>query len=72
MSEIGASGLGTWGIVFAIMSTIVGGGMLSIPWAYYKSGIVLSIGFSILTSIQVVLSTILFLRSREFCPHSPS
>lgn len=44
-------GLGTWGIVFGIMSTIVGGGMLSIPWAFYKSGIVLSIVFSVLTSI---------------------
>jgi amino acid permease len=30
-AEVGT--LGTWGTVLAILSTIVGGGMLGIPWA---------------------------------------
>jgi hypothetical protein len=32
--EEGHGTLGTWGTVFAIMSTIVGGGLVSIPWAF--------------------------------------
>jgi amino acid permease len=43
--------LGLWSTVFAIMSTIIGGGMLSLPWAFYQSGIYFAIVFSILASI---------------------
>jgi amino acid permease len=43
--------LGLWGTVFAIMSTIIGGGMLSLPWAFFQSGIYFAIIFSIFASI---------------------
>ena len=43
--------LGLWSTVFAIMSTIIGGGMLSLPWAFYQSGIYFAIVFSLFASI---------------------
>ena len=63
--------LGTWGTVLAIMSTIVGGGMLGIPWACFNCGFYLTIAFGFMASVQVVLSSILFLRAREMCPDHP-
>ena len=33
-AKIHVGTLGTWGTVFAIISTIVGGGIVSIPWAF--------------------------------------
>ena len=65
-AEVGT--LGTWGTVLAILSTIVGGGMLGIPWACFQCGFYLAIAFGILASAQVVLSSILFLRARDMCP----
>ena len=43
--------LGIWGTVFAIMSTVIGGGMVGIPWAFYHCGFYLAIVISILASI---------------------
>ena len=63
--------LGTWGTVLAIMSTIVGGGMLSIPWAFLECGIYLAIAFAALAAIQVVYSAAMLLKARELCPQEP-
>jgi len=63
--------LGTWGAVFAIMSTIVGGGMVSIPWAFLKCGLITGAVFSITAAVQVVISSILYLKAREICPEKP-
>jgi hypothetical protein len=43
--------LGIWGTVFAIMSTVIGGGIVGIPWAFYHCGFYLAIAISILASI---------------------
>ena len=45
-----AGTLGTWGTVLAIMSTIVGGGMVSIPWAFKQSGFFIGIAVSLMAS----------------------
>ena len=64
--------LTTFTTVLAIMSTIVGGGMVSIPWAFYNSGFYLAILFSIFASAQVILCSVLFLKARDLCPEKPS
>jgi hypothetical protein len=46
--EVGT--LSTITTVLAIMSTIVGGGMVSIPWAFYNTGFYLAIIISIFAS----------------------
>lgn len=59
------------GVVLAIMSTILGGGMVSIPWATFNVGLIPTIGIACFASAQVVISCVLFLRAREVCPDSP-
>ena len=54
------------------MSTIVGGGMVSIPWAFYNTGFYLALTFSVFASAQVILCSVLFLKARDMCPDSPS
>ena len=34
---------GLWGGVFAILSTVIGGGMVAIPWAYHQVGYYLAV-----------------------------
>ena len=63
--------LGHWGSVLAIMSTIVGGGMVSIPWAFYHCGFILSVCVCLITFLQAVLSSSLLLKSRQICPERP-
>ena len=69
LSEHGV--LGMSGVVLAIMSTILGGGMVSIPWATFQVGLIPTIGVAAFASFQVVISCVLFLRAREVCPDSP-
>lgn len=63
--------LGLWGVVFAIISTIVGGGILSIPWAIKTCGLALGIIIAALSALQVMLSSNLYLKAREMCPNKP-
>ena len=55
----GPGTLGLWGTVFAILSTIVGGGMVSLPWATYYCGFIIMIVASVATALQVMLSSAL-------------
>ena len=43
--------LGMSGVVLAIMSTILGGGMVSIPWATYNVGLIPTIGVALFASV---------------------
>jgi amino acid permease len=43
--------LTTSGAVLGIISTILGGGMVGIPWAIYSQGFVLGIGVSAFAAI---------------------
>jgi amino acid permease len=53
------------------MSTIVGGGMVGIPWAFYSTGFYFAISFSVFASAQVILCSVLFLKARDLCPERP-
>ena len=59
------------GVVLAIMSTILGGGMMAIPHATLTVGLIPTIGVALFASAQVVVSCVLFLRAREVCPGAP-
>jgi hypothetical protein len=50
INEAGGGTLGLWGTVLGIMSTIVGGGMVGVPWAFLNCGFVLAAIFSLLAS----------------------
>mmetsp|Transcript_32095 Transcript_32095/g.49074 ORF Transcript_32095/g.49074 Transcript_32095/m.49074 type:complete len:227 (+) Transcript_32095:17-697(+) len=67
-----AGTLGTWGTVLGILSTVVGGGIVSIPYSFYQCGFVFAIGFCVFNALQVLLSSALFLKVREMCPSDPS
>ena len=64
--------LGSLGTIFSILSTIIGGGMVSIPWAFYNCGIPVALALSLYSSAQVVVSCYLFLKTRKICPESTS
>jgi amino acid permease len=64
--------LGTWGAVFAILSTLMGGGMVSIPWAFYSCGFPVAILLLMLSAAQVVVSCVLYLKARNICPDCPT
>jgi len=64
--------LGTWGTVLGILSTVVGGGIVSIPWSFYQCGIILAVVFCVFNAFQVILSSVLFLKVRELCPSNPT
>lgn len=43
--------LGTWGAVFGILSTIIGGGLVAIPWAFYSCGFPIAIFLLMLSAV---------------------
>ena len=45
--------------------------MVSIPWAFYNCGIPLAIVFSVLSGMQVMVSSMLYLKTRTLCPERP-
>lgn len=47
----GKGSLTTSGAVFAIISTVVGAGMVAVPFAFYQIGLYAGIGISIAQSI---------------------
>ena len=63
--------LGTWGTIFAFMSTVVGGGIVSIPWSMYQTGFPQGMLLSVFATLQVLLMSFLFLKARELCPSMP-
>lgn len=64
--------LGNWGSVFAILSTIIGGGMVSIPWAFYCCGFPIAMLLLLFSSAQVVVSCMLYLKAKNICPENPT
>lgn len=58
-------------MVFAIISTIVGGGIVSLPWAIKTVGLGIGIAFGVFSALQVMLGSNLYLKAREMCPDQP-
>jgi amino acid permease len=60
------------GAMFTILSTIVGGGMVSLPWAFFECGFPTAILVLLVTEAQVFVSCYLYLKARSICPDNPS
>ena len=65
------SKFGLWGGVFAILSTVIGGGMVAIPWAFQHVGYYLAVIMSFMAGAQVILSSILFLSASKSFESQP-
>ena len=62
--------LGVWATVLSIMSTVIGGGIVCIPWATFQCGLVFTMLLCVLASMQVLVSCALYLKARELCHDS--
>jgi len=49
-------GLSVWGATLAFISTIIGGGIVGLPFSFSQAGIPLGIGLNILASVVTVYS----------------
>tara|TARA_B110000285_G_C15001531_1_gene551665 strand:- start:530 stop:1120 length:591 start_codon:yes stop_codon:yes gene_type:complete len=59
------------GAALTIISTIVGGGIVGLPYAFYYTGLAMGIGFILVMAIQTVLSVELYLAAKDFLPGKP-
>ena len=64
----GTHGLTTFSGALAIISTCVGGGIVSLPLAYYNLGIPLAVTLNILVIISTVYSARIFLAIKDALP----
>ena len=60
------------GAVLAIISTILGGGIVGLPYSLYSTGLYCGVLIAIFAAAQTTISSILFLKAREVCPNRPS
>lgn len=56
---------------FTVISTIVGGGIVSLPNGFYYNGIVIGLALVILMALQTTYSARLYMLARELLPGSP-
>ena len=54
-----------------IISTIVGGGIVGLPYAFYYTGLALGISFILVMALQTVCSVELYLAAKDFLPGKP-
>ena len=59
------------GAVLSIISTIVGGGIVSLPHSFYFIGIILGALFIILAAAQSTYSILLYLKAKDYLPGKP-
>ena len=67
----GDHGLTTFSGALAIISTCVGGGIVSLPLSYYNLGIPVALTLNILVIFSVIYSAKLFLAIKDACPDKP-
>jgi len=63
--------LNTWGAALAILSTIIGGGIVSIPYSFYHAGIPISILILISSALVAINAGRLYLWAKEMTPGKP-
>lgn len=56
---------GMWGTALAIISTIMGGGIVSIPYAYAVAGVGVGISVQVVVIMAIWCSCVLYLRTRN-------
>jgi amino acid permease len=64
-------GLSTFGAALTIVSTIVGGGIVGLPFAFYTTGLPTGIVILVLMCLQTVASTKLYLCCKDLLPGQP-
>lgn len=71
VSFVGKHGLTTLTGILAILSTIIGGGIVSIPYSFISFGVPLAILFNILAVVMTVYSAKLYLACKDIVPDKP-
>jgi amino acid permease len=64
-------GLTIFGGVLSIISTILGGGIVALPWSFYMLGIYPAIIMMIMMAALTVNSTVLYLKAKDLTPGKP-
>ena len=67
----GPHGLSTFSGALAIISTCVGGGIVGLPLAYYRLGLITAVILNILVIIATVFSTRVYLAIKDALPDKP-
>lgn len=57
--------------VLSVISTIIGGGILSIPYSFISFGIPLGIVMNLLATVMVTGSVLIYLRVKDLIPDQP-
>jgi amino acid permease len=57
--------------VLSVISSIVGGGIVSLPHSYYFTGIILGTVLIVLAAAQTTYSIHLYLKAKEYLPGNP-
>lgn len=65
-------GLTTFTGVLAILSTIIGGGIVSIPYSFVSFGIPLGIVANLIAVIITIISCDLYMAAKDIVPDQPS
>ena len=60
-----------FGAVLTIISTIVGGGIVGLPYAFLELGLWISIGSMVLVAIQTLNSIWIYLKAKDLIPAKP-
>jgi amino acid permease len=64
-------GLSIFGGILSIISSIMGGGIVGIPYVIYMLGLIPSLTMMIIMGIMVVNSGWLLLKTKDLCPGKP-
>ena len=68
VSFVGDHGLTTFTGILAILATIIGGGIVSIPYSFVSFGIPLGIVMQIIGCVITINSSALYLKLKEIVP----
>ena len=71
VSFAGQHGLTTSTGVLSVISTIIGGGILSIPYSFVSFGIPIGIVMNLLAVVMVTVSVFIYLRVKDLIPDKP-
>jgi amino acid permease len=63
--------LTVFGAVLTIVSTIVGGGIVGLPYAFLELGLWISLGSMVLVAIQTMNSIWIYLKAKDLIPAKP-
>ena len=63
--------LTTFGAVLTVVSTMVGGGIVGIPYAFLQMGLIISLALMIFTVLITINQTWLYLQVKDLIPGKP-